>query len=346
MNFEASTVPVLLLGFNRPDKMRRVIEPLRCVRPNRVFIGIDGPRADREDEPAKCLAAQLIAEAAIDWPCQVMRLYRDHNLGCRAAVSGAISWAFEHVDELLILEDDCIVDPSFIAFSRVLLDRHRHDHSIFNIAAVNFQQGRRRGDGDYYASKYAHCWGWATWKRAWIHYEDNMDKLRPFIESKAFDMCHESATERAYWRKVFAMCEEGRVDSWAYRWLFACWQHRALTLLPNANLVINIGFDAYATHTRVDCQFIERPMQSLVSSNEPFLLAANKEADQFTFENVFCPPCSHEERDILHDQIKLLRNQIKDLEISNRESKKLTKLFQWMRQNPRKAIWRLLRGKL
>ena len=281
MNGDADSVPVLLLGFNRPDKLRRVVEPLRLIKPKRVFVCIDGPRSDRPNERCQVQETRDVAELAVNWECELHTLFRPTNLGCRASVTGAISWAFEQVDELMILEDDCVIDPSFATLCRVLLDRHRADENIFNIGAVNFQQGHRRGDGDYFASKYPHCWGWATWKRAWQHYTDDLSQLSPC------DSLHEER-ERDYWQLIYERCAKGRVDSWAYRWTFRCWQQGGLTLLPNANLVTNIGFDDEATHTNDEVGG-PRTLQSLETFKPPPSLTADREADQFTFDQVFCP---------------------------------------------------------
>ena len=332
------TVPVLLLGFNRPDKLCRAMEPLRQVRPERVFIAVDGPRDSRPGEADQCRKTQLAAESMIDWPCDVQKLYRTSNLGCRRAVSGAIDWAFQQVEELIVIEDDCVLDPSFFMFCEVLLDRHRHDERIFNIAAVNFQQGHRRGDGDYFASKYPHCWGWATWKRAWIHYADDMQALSPCDEQ------HSDPHERDYWQLIFDKCVKNKVDSWAYRWTFRCWQEGGLTLLPNVNLVNNIGFDEEATHTSQQIGG-SRMLQSLQSLNPPSSLAQNVEADAFTFAHNFCPPGSAVEEEVMDFVRKRNAKEAKKQARSEREQQKAAQAESWARKHPLRTWWRKLRGK-
>ena len=332
------TVPVLLLGFNRPDKLSRAMEPLRQVRPEQVFIAVDGPRADRPGEADKCRETQLAAEAMIDWPCKIHRLYRSSNLGCRQAVAGAIDWAFQQVEELIIIEDDCVLDPSFFAFCEVLLDRHRHDEHIFNIAAVNFQQGHRRGDGDYFASKYPHCWGWATWKRCWRQYTHELDGLEAALENQATER------ERNYWRLIHDKCVKGKVDSWAYRWTFRCWQHGGVTLLPNVNLVHNIGFDDEATHTS-QAPGTTRQVESLASFREPSSLVADREADQFTFDHVFCPPGTAVAAEVDEFVRKLTARFEKQAEIDRKQARRAAEADTWARRHPVRAWWRRLRGR-
>ncbi len=337
MTAEAATVPVLLLGFNRPDKLRKVIEPLRSIRPQRVFVSVDGPRAGKAGEAERCRATQQVAEAEIDWPCAKTFLFRPQNLGCRAAVSGAITWAFEQVDELIIIEDDCVIDPSFVTMCRVLLDRHRDDTRIWNVAAVNFQQGIQRGDGDYYASKYPHCWGWATWKRAWGHYTDDMTSLSPCDER------HSNPQERDYWQLIFDKCVNGKVDSWAYRWVFSCWKQGGLTLLPNVNLVSNIGFDEEATHTGEQVGG-PQALQCVKALNPPSSMAQNIEADAYTFAHIFCPPGSAVEGEVTEFVRKRTNQEVKKQARAEREQQKAAKADEWERAHPVRAWWRKLRG--
>jgi len=116
--------PVLFLIFNRPDTTTRVFEAIRAARPERLYVAADGPRMTREGEAERCAEARRIA-TAVDWPCEVKTLFRETNLGCRAAVSGAITWFFEHEEEGIILEDDCLPDPSFFPYCTELLAHYR-----------------------------------------------------------------------------------------------------------------------------------------------------------------------------------------------------------------------------
>ena len=220
---------------------------LRKVKPTELFVAADGPRLGREEEAVRCKSAREIA-TSVDWPCQVKTLLRDQNLGCEKAVSGAISWFFEHVEQGIILEDDCIADPSFFAFCGELLERYAEESKVGVITGDNFQKGRRRGDFSYYYSKHPHCWGWATWRRCWMFYRETMfdseNELNETIEN-----FHCTKGEQEIWRRKFKMTAAREVDSWAYRWTYACWKQKLLTITPQKNLVENIGFGEEATHT-------------------------------------------------------------------------------------------------
>jgi hypothetical protein len=262
-------------------------------------------------------------------------------------VSGAISWAFQHVDELIIMEDDCVVDPSFFEMCRTLLERHRSDERVCSIGAANYQDGQRRGDGDYYVSKYPHYWGWATWKRAWSHYQDDIEALRPFVESRDFESRHDSEQEVLYWRDVFAMCVEGKVNSWGYRWTFSCWKRGAVALLPNVNLVENIGFDSEATHTTESDVLPQPRIESLKTFNAPSSLRVDKEADRYTFDHVYIP--THDAFRIakLRRQVRELKGEVKQCRAATvSDAKKLERQRAWVQKHPFRAACRALRGKM
>ncbi|MEX2150264.1 MAG: hypothetical protein WD793_08605 [Steroidobacteraceae bacterium] len=241
--------PVLLVAFNRPDTTQRVLETLRAALPAKVYFAVDGPRQDRAGDAD---AVQRVRDLAcrMDWGCEVRTLFAEGNLGCKVAVSRAISWFFSEVDAGIILEDDCIAHPSFFPFAAALLERYRDDERVVMISGDNFQQGRRRAAYSYYFSRYTHIWGWATWRRAWRLYDHGMASW-PELRDRGWLM--EVLRDRAavdYWTRVFDETHAERNSSWAYRWMFSAWSQSGLSVLPRVNLVSNIGFGERATHTR------------------------------------------------------------------------------------------------
>ena len=128
---------VLLCGFVRYDTISRVFEAVRSARPPRLYLATDGPRAGREDDVANVLKVRSLVEK-VDWPCEVKTLFRENNLGCRAAMSGAIDWFFENEESGIILEDDCLPGMDFFRFCEELLDRYRDDERIMMIGGTNF----------------------------------------------------------------------------------------------------------------------------------------------------------------------------------------------------------------
>jgi hypothetical protein len=242
------TPPVLFLIFNRPDLVQHSFAKIRQAQPAQLFVAADGPRADREGEAELCGEARAIIDQ-VDWDCDVQTLFREQNFGCRAAVSSAITWFFEHVEEGIIMEDDCVADASFFPYCAELLDRYRDDERIMCITGNNFQRGQRRGKADYYFSIYNHCWGWASWRRAWRLYDSELTQW-PKLKSEGFLNGFMAPEVALFWTGEFDAVENRKLDSWGYVWKFSCWANSGLTVTPCVNLVTNVGFDERATHTK------------------------------------------------------------------------------------------------
>ncbi len=240
--------PVLLLIYNRPELTRRVFDEVRRQQPRELYAVADGPRRSRPGDDERCRTTRAILDE-VDWPCRVERLFADENLGCRNRVASGLRWFFEHVERGIVLEDDCVPHPSFFGFCEALLDRYGDDPRVMHVAGANFQQGRRWGDGSYYASSYPTIWGWATWRRAFRHYDLDMADYPAYRGSGRLGARITGLRDRAYWLGTFQMMHERRVDTWDHAWTFAMWNHDGVALAPNANLVTNVGFGGDATHT-------------------------------------------------------------------------------------------------
>ncbi len=240
------SAPVLLLIFNRPDLTRQTFEAIRRARPPRLFIASDGPRKDQPDDEALCQEARD-ATQRVDWECEVHRLNRNENLGCRRAVSSAISWFFDQVEEGIILEDDCLPDLSFFPFCTALLERYRDSEKIGVISGDHFQE--HSCGNSYYFTRYPNCWGWATWRRVWQNYDANIPSwngdaasLQPYIKRHHV---------RRYFAGRFNAVKWKNKNSWAFGLCHLCLSRQLYCINPAKNLVANIGFDERATHTRV-----------------------------------------------------------------------------------------------
>lgn len=278
------TTPVLFLVFNRPETTKRVFEAIRSARPPRLYVGADGVRSGTTGEAEKCAEARRIA-TAVDWPCDVHTLFRDENLGCRKAVSQAIDWFFEQEAEGIILEDDCLPDPSFFRYAKELLNRYRDDERIMCISAQHFHGDAHQPEHSYFFSRYNHCWGWASWRRAWQHYDHdllNWPQLRN--TDWLLSIGDGSRLFQRYWTHIFDRCHAGKIDSWAYRWTFSCWAQHGLATLPAKNLVTNIGFGDGATHTAsTRSHFANLPLERLpVPLTHPYCVVRDVSADSWT----------------------------------------------------------------
>jgi hypothetical protein len=285
--------PVVFLIFNRPDTTQKVFESIRNAKPPQLLVVADGHRQQKPGEAALCSATREVIEG-VDWECEVLKNYSDINLGCAKRVASGLDWVFNTVEKAIILEDDCVPHPSFFPFCEELLDRYEDDERIMSITGTNFQFGRKRSEYSYYYSDFHYCWGWATWQRAWQYFDFDM-KLWPQLQEGSFlkdKLSHRRAVK--YWNDIFQRTSEGKINSWFYRWLFACWSQSGLTVMPEVNLVSNIGFsDVTATNTKTAPENSLYANMSVEEMKFPLLyppfMTPNIEADRLTQETRINP---------------------------------------------------------
>ncbi|MES2213780.1 MAG: hypothetical protein V4465_00080 [Patescibacteria group bacterium] len=279
---EGLTTPVLLIAFNRPDTASAVFETIRRARPQKLFMFVDAPRTDRPEETVLCEETKSIIKK-VDWPCDVHTLFPDENLGAGRGPAKAITWFFENVESGIILEDDCVPNDSFFKFSEEMLERYKDDERIMVVSGNNFQEGHMRGDASYYFSVYPNTWGWATWRRAWKHFSYTIEPLA-HLESIV------GKEAIGHWDEAFRSVQGGtRKDVWDYQWVHAVWTHKGLSVVPNKNLVSNIGHGEVATHTKkMDTRALELPREEMLFPLvHPSSITSDKKADQFLFKNFF-----------------------------------------------------------
>lgn len=242
------SIPVALLVFNRPDTTARVFEAVRRARPQQLLLIADGPRADCPGDVLKCAEVLGIVEN-VDWTCEVLRNCSETNLGCKVRVSSGLDWVFGLVEHAIILEDDCLPDQTFFRFCEEMLNRYRDDERVMSICGSNLLGSWKSDIQSYHFSFYGGIWGWATWRRAWAHYDVSMALWR---ELPARRQIREVLGGGALYRSRaldFDRFAAGQVDTWDYQWTFAQLMRSGLTLISSTNLVSNIGFNSDATHT-------------------------------------------------------------------------------------------------
>jgi hypothetical protein len=278
-------IPILILVYNRPDFLKRLIFVLKKIKPKKIYIKGDGPKQDSDNE--KCRAVKKVIKN-INWNCRVMTNFNKKNMGCRASVSDGINWFFTKEEMGVILEDDCLPNNSFFKYCEILLKKFYSNKNIFVISGSNFQE-KVWGKNDYYFSKYNHCWGWAAWRRSWNYYDDKMSFWTEWKKTKSWKLFNKSLIERLYWEKIFNKVYRKKIDSWAYVWTACALKNKGLTITPNVNLIENIGFDKRATHTiNLKKDYKYRGSKEIVwPLKHPKLVKVNKQADSYTFYNHF-----------------------------------------------------------
>lgn len=283
------TVPVLFLIFNRPQTTEKVFQRIREIRPKYLYVSADGPRVNKEHEKELCESTRKLIEK-VDWECEVKTHFSDINLGCKIGVSSGINWFFEHVEEGIILEDDCLPDLSFFSFCEVMLKKYRHNDKIMHIGGTNFQDGIHRGSGSYYFSNINHVWGWATWQRAWRKYDITISSYHDLLQQNYFKQVFSYSLIEKFWKKKFELAYTNRIDTWDIQWQYAMSVHNGLAIIPNKNLVSNIGFHDSATHTVDKFNTLSNiPSFTLNNIIDPSEIRPDLMADVYAFRKYFSP---------------------------------------------------------
>lgn len=281
-------VAVLFLIFNRPSTTKQVFKAIKKAKPPRLYIAADGARESKEGEKEKVQAVREYVMSHIDWNCEVKTLFQEQNLGCGFAPANAITWFFEHEEMGIILEDDCLPSQSFFGFCEELLYKFKDNRKIWHISGNNFQNGIKRGDADYYFSIYNHIWGWASWADRWKYYDILLKNMSD--ENFLINVFDEKKSLK-YWKAIFFKTQNKLktkdLSWWDYQWTFTMWYHQGLAILPNTNLIQNIGFGADATHTTGESDVANLKAYELELKNHPKEVKRDFEADEFTRKHIF-----------------------------------------------------------
>jgi GR25 family glycosyltransferase involved in LPS biosynthesis len=278
--------PVLFLIFNRPEYTNQVFDSIRLYKPSKLYIAADGPRFNNENDLILCLETKSFIQL-IDWECEVKTLFRIKNLGCKLAVSSAIDWFFENEQEGIILEDDVVPNEDFFRFTEFCLNKYKDDERIMMITGCNhFSEHNLKTS--FFFSKIYSIWGWATWKRAWKHYDIEMkkwDDLQIKLDIKY------STNKKYIWKNyefIFDSLKDYKIDTWDYQWHFTCLINNGLCVTPKVNLISNIGVigthSEYITNSHfLDKYFLEKPENYIIP--ETFLVNSKFDKKHYKLKN-------------------------------------------------------------
>ncbi|MFK7900656.1 MAG: nucleotide-diphospho-sugar transferase [Cyclobacteriaceae bacterium] len=281
------STPILYLAYNRSDFTKQSFSCIRKIKPKKLYLAVDGPKDEKDRLEIEKVKVIL---TTIDWKCEVKTLYRDNNLGCGKAVSEAISWFFEHEEKGVILEDDCIPTTSFFTFCEEMLSRYEDNEQVMHIAGSSFIDTKT--DHSYVYSTYSLIWGWATWRSAWKRYSFKNTNLRIIDQHNQL-----SDSEKLFFKDKAISVRT--IDTWDYQWQLSIWKHNGVCIIPNQNLVSNIGFDERASHT-IDPLSLNafKPTVELRPIKHPERVSINRKYDKLLFDTY------HREKGTIIRQLK------------------------------------------
>ncbi|MEI6057422.1 MAG: nucleotide-diphospho-sugar transferase [bacterium] len=283
-----TTVPILFIIFNRPEKTQRVFDAIRKARPTRLFISADGPREGRIGEKELCEKARAIVKN-VDWPCDVKTRFQEKNLGCKINASSSVTWMFQHVEEGIILEDDCLPTQSFFPYCAELLEKYRDTPEVMHVNSTSFLPREETGNPSlsYHFSRCPQLWGWATWRRAWQQYDIQMTHLDTLQKTSGTEKLFSNKKYLKFWIKHCKHIRKKNVDTWDAQWQYTLLYKGGCVITPHFNLIENIGFGPDATHTK-DSAHNTEPVSEIDSPlRHPTSIIIDQKADARLIEKMY-----------------------------------------------------------
>lgn len=278
MKFEKSqfNIPILLLTFNRPRTTKMVFEEIRKAKPKKLFVHVDGPRNDGEKTRVEEVKKIV---SGVNWPCDVKFFFRKNNIGIAKGWIEAIDWLFEDVEEGIILEDDALPNQDFFRFCEEMLKKYRNDPRVMHITGCNFQRGWKANNYSYYFSIFPHTYAWAIWKEKRKKYDSKMKGYLQLREQ--FKKIFPDTLERNYLIRIMDDAYYGNLDAVDTKWFFSIIKNRGLCVIPNKNLITNIGFGADSTHTKDIDSYFSLPLEKMeFPLKQPSLIVRDQKADK------------------------------------------------------------------
>lgn len=281
-----SPVAVLITTYNRPDCLRTLLQEVSKYN-IRIYLSVDYPK-NQEDKNIFYNENLKIIE---EYNKNIYKLYIfKQNQGCFLGVTKAINWAFVFEEELIILEDDILINETFLKFMNEMLTKFKYDLNIGSISGANLvpKNELEFSDDPVRLSCYTASWGWGTWRDRWMDYIEDLNYF-PNLSTHFPDNYWNRLRFRT-WKTLFNKVAQNDIDSWAYRWLYSNWRRKRLTLNANINLTTNVGFDERATHTKQNNQNRSIPIESSLGFDYENAKKPSKRdygADEWASRNLF-----------------------------------------------------------
>jgi len=296
-------IPILFQIFNRIDTSQRVFNEIRKVKPRYLFIAQDAARPDIHGEDEKCRVVRETIEKQIDWECDLKTLYRENNLGPGAGTANAIQWFFDQVEMGIVLEHDCLPHPHFFPYCEELLIKYKNNSKIKLINGSAYHNYFERAKQSYYFGVSGQLWGWAAWNYTFNNYKQNIGFNDKEEIINSINNTFKTKRERKYWESKIYRIFNKKSDTWDYQLMFTIWKENGLIIIPQKNLISNIGFGEEAIHCKnEDSKIANAPTFDILPLIHPIKIKRNYKVDR-SYHDIFLGP----KKSILHRiKIKIL----------------------------------------
>jgi len=253
--------------------------------PEKLYVIADGPRSEEEKHVTE---ATRSVTNAVEWPCEVIRLYSDTNLGCKERVITGLNEVFAREEQAIILEDDCLPHPDFFNYCETLLNRYKDDSRIGTINGTSLPGvAATRNNASCVFTRFSIVWGWATTRRVWQLVDPEVKEWERLKKTDWLKKIFLGQNHVIY--GVGSMFDQTRagVDAWSYAMLFALLKNNLLNVHPAENLISNIGFDHRAAHTYTVKSYSDLPLGNGWKHTSPGIPRHDPAADTLIFDTLY-----------------------------------------------------------
>jgi hypothetical protein len=242
--------PIAVFVYRRPQHAAEAVRSLLANPESAtcpITVYCDGPRDSDEVEPVeetrRALRDLVPGARFVDSPS---------NLGLAESVIRGVTEQCELHGRVIVVEDDLILSSSAIRYMNAALERYQDEDRVMHVSAYMFPVRRALPPAFFYRE--ATCWGWATWARAWAHFQSDPGVIQEFVRSRSL-VSEFNVRDSMYFWEMLERQRAGRLDSWAIRWYGSMFMRGGLALHPARSLVANRGFDGTGVHCDVTTEY-------------------------------------------------------------------------------------------
>jgi hypothetical protein len=239
---------LVIVAFNRPAVLRAVLEVVAAHWRGPVFAQVDAPREGNTQDAVAARACRRDIQRVLGTQRLLDLWSPERNLGVARGVPAALDKAFANCDHLMVLEDDCLPHPDFFDFMPAMLRQFADDDRVMHINANTYGEQFSVG-GSYGFSHLPQVWGWATWKRSWTHFRQTISDPPPTRARVAQRLPLSAPQRQELLRRWDIVADPDNAVTWDFQWQYTVVRANGLVLVPEVNLISNLGFGPEASHT-------------------------------------------------------------------------------------------------
>jgi hypothetical protein len=251
-NLESENSTVLIIGYQRPQAIRQILEICRASHISKIYISIDAPKEVATSSSANQAEIRSIIADYAPFFDNIFERFLPENVGCSANLLSACDWVFAKEDFVIVLEDDCIPSLDFFIFVESLKEQLSSDFRSLLICGTQFVPFDSQLP-DVMKSNYSLTWGWATTQDKWR-------VIREAIRSAERDTRLDISSlnyEKIYWQEGSRRAAMGYVDVWDTILVNYLVKNQFFAILPRENLIRNVGNDSVAIHTELQSKWTQ-----------------------------------------------------------------------------------------